>query len=51
MSIQVKLVHLRKKIRANKKKVIDAIIANHSAEICIICGSHEQLTKEHVIPQ
>ncbi|MFH4700011.1 hypothetical protein WKW72_04955 [Vibrio alginolyticus] len=51
MSIQVKLVHLRQKIRANKKKVIDAIIANHSAEICIICGSHEQLTKEHVIPQ
>ena len=51
MSIQLKLVQLRKKIRANKKKVTDAIIANHSADLCIICGSQEQLTKEHVIPQ
>ncbi|EGQ8449451.1 hypothetical protein ACSDVY_002829 [Vibrio alginolyticus] len=51
MSIQLKSVQLRKKIRANKKKVTDAIIANHSADLCIICGSQEQLTKEHVIPQ
>lgn len=51
MSIQLKLIQLRKKIRANKKKVIDAIIADHSAEMCIICGSQEQLNKEHVIPQ
>ncbi|MFA1561372.1 hypothetical protein A6E11_08420 [Aliivibrio fischeri] len=51
MNIQLLLVHLRKKIRANKKKVTDAIITNHSAEICIVCGSREQLTKEHVIPQ
>lgn len=51
MTIQLKLVQLRKKIRVNKKKVTDVIIADHSAEICIICGSQEQLTKEHVIPQ
>lgn len=51
MSIQLRLIKLRKKIRANKIKVIDAIIADHSAEICIICGSQEQLTREHVIPQ
>lgn len=51
MSIQLKLVQLRKKIRANKKKVTDAIIADHSAEMCIICGSQEKLTREHVIPQ
>ncbi|MEZ8130181.1 hypothetical protein [Enterovibrio norvegicus] len=51
MSIQLKLAQLRKKIRANKKKVTDAIIAEHSAEMCIICGSQEQLTREHVIPQ
>lgn len=51
MSIQLKLVQLRKKIRANKKKVTDAIIAEHSAEMCIICGSQDQLTREHVIPQ
>ena len=51
MSIQLKLIQLRKKIRLNKKKVIDAIIADHSAEMCIICGSQEKLTREHVIPQ
>ncbi|EMD78450.1 hypothetical protein C408_3156 [Vibrio diabolicus E0666] len=51
MSVQLKLVQLRKKIRTNRKKVTDTIIANHSAEICIICGTEEQLTKEHVIPQ
>jgi hypothetical protein len=51
MSIQSKLIQFRKKIRANKKKVIDAVIGEHSVEMCIICGSHEQLTREHVIPQ
>tara|TARA_Y100000588_G_C14222744_1_gene911751 strand:- start:916 stop:1683 length:768 start_codon:yes stop_codon:yes gene_type:complete len=51
MSIQLKLVQLRKKIRANKKKVTSAIIDDHSAEMCIICGSQDQLTREHVIPQ
>ncbi|MUK27466.1 hypothetical protein GNP75_15050 [Aliivibrio fischeri] len=43
MNIQLLLVHLRKKIRANKKKVTDAIITNHSAEICIVCGSREHI--------
>ena len=51
MSIQLKLIQFRKKIRKNKKKVIDTIIANHSVDICIICGSPEPLTREHVIPQ
>ncbi|EPW6542199.1 hypothetical protein ACWOJ8_002932 [Vibrio vulnificus] len=51
MSIQLKLIQLRKKIRVNKKKVIDAIIADHLSKICIFCSSQEQLTREHVIPQ
>jgi len=51
MSIQLKLIEFRKKIRANKKKVTDAIIEEHSVEMCIICGSREKLTREHVIPQ
>jgi len=51
MSVYSKLIQLRKKIRVNQKKVIDTIVADHSTQTCIICGSKEQLTKEHVIPQ
>ncbi|MCE7535591.1 HNH endonuclease [Aliivibrio fischeri] len=51
MSINSKLVQLRKKVRLNQKKVIDEIIRDHSTNTCIFCGSSEQLTKEHVIPQ
>ena len=51
MSIQLKLVEFRKKLRENKRRVADSIIADHSAEICIFCGSQDELTREHVIPQ
>jgi len=46
-----KLISLRKKIRQNSKKVIDALIDNHCVKICLICGSTENLTKEHVLPK
>ena len=46
-----KLISLRKKIRQNSKKVIDTLINNHCAKICLICGTTENLTKEHVLPK
>ena len=49
--IDKRLIYLRKKIRNNGKKVIDALIDNHCTEICLICGSNENLTKEHVLPK
>lgn len=51
MSVHIKLIEFRKKIRLNHKRVIDTIIKNHSANICIFCGETENLTREHVIPQ
>jgi hypothetical protein len=51
MSVHIKLIKFRKKIRLNHKKVIDTIITDHSANICIFCGETENLTREHVIPQ
>ena len=51
MDVQAKLIKFRKKIRLNQRDVIDAIIKDHSANICIFCGETENLTREHVIPQ
>lgn len=49
--IDDKLRRLRKTIRSSRKFVVNEIIENHSARICIICGTEEGLTKEHVIPK
>ena len=46
-----RLISLRKKIRQNSKKVIDTLINNHCAKICLICGTTKNLTKEHVLPK
>ncbi|RDI15376.1 hypothetical protein DFO48_101654 [Comamonas sp. AG1104] len=51
MSLFAKLVKFRKKIRINQKRIIETIIKDHSANICIFCGTDDNLTKEHVIPQ
>jgi len=51
MSLFAKLIKFRKKIRANRKRVIDTIVKDHLAQICIFCGETENLTREHVIPQ
>jgi hypothetical protein len=49
--IEQRLIMLRKKIRRNGKRIVDTLIDNHAANICIICGSNKGLTKEHVIPK
>ncbi|MCW8900998.1 MAG: hypothetical protein OQK95_10045, partial [Gammaproteobacteria bacterium] len=51
MSINFKLITFRKNIRNNQKKIIDTLINNHQARLCLFCGSTEELTREHVIPQ
>lgn len=51
MDVNAKLINFRKKIRLNQRNVINAIVKNHSIQICIFCGETENLTKEHVIPQ
>ena len=45
------LIILRKKIRENRKFIIDTILEDHDANICVICGSPDNLTKEHVLPK
>ena len=42
---------LRARIKRSQKKVMDCIIADHNAEICVLCGCAEDITREHVIPQ
>ncbi|WP_350998355.1 MULTISPECIES: hypothetical protein [unclassified Shewanella] len=51
MIINSKLIKFRKKIRSNQKHVIDLIVKDHLAEICVFCGMTDSLTREHVIPQ
>ncbi len=51
MSLCAKLIKFRKKIRKNRTRVLDTIIKDHLAQICIFCGETENLTREHVIPQ
>ena len=51
MSIKLKLIQFRKKIRLNQKKVINGIVKDHSTKNCIFCGDSNLLTREHVIPQ
>nr|WP_319566428.1 hypothetical protein [uncultured Rhodoferax sp.] len=51
MSLFSKLIKFRKKIRENRTMVIDTIVKDHMAQICIFCGETENLTREHVIPQ
>lgn len=49
--IEQRLITLRNKVRPNGKHVIDTLLSDHLANICVICGSSENLTKEHVIPK
>jgi hypothetical protein len=49
--IEQRLITLRKRIRKKGKFVTDNLIKNHNSNICIICGSKNSLTKEHVIPK
>lgn len=51
MKLNQRLVALRKKIRANAKFVINTLIDDHNAQICVFCGSTDDLTKEHILPK
>ena len=51
MSLNEKLIEFRKKIKVHQRMVINSIIEDHSASICVFCGETDSLTKEHVIPQ
>ncbi|HFI1931263.1 TPA: hypothetical protein ACGPMY_001633 [Yersinia enterocolitica] len=42
---------LRNKIKNSQNLVMSKIIADHNAEICVLCGSENEITREHVIPQ
>jgi hypothetical protein len=51
MELNDRLILLRKNIRSNQKKIIDSIISRDKLDICIFCGSPNNLTKEHVMPK
>lgn len=42
---------LRKKIKGSQQLVMDSVIANHNVDMCMLCGSTEDVTREHIIPQ
>lgn len=42
---------LRKKIKQSQRLVMDSVIGNHNVEMCMLCGSTKEITREHVIPQ
>lgn len=42
---------LRKRVKHSQKKVMDCIIVDHNADICVLCGSSDDITREHIIPQ
>ncbi len=61
MIIDFKLKNLRIKVRQNSKQIMDDVLQRHvpkislkdkpKTEICIFCASHDNLTKEHVLPK
>lgn len=51
MELTQRLILLRKNIRANHKRIVDSIISHDKKDICIFCGSANNLTREHVIPK
>jgi hypothetical protein len=61
MSIDLIMRTLRVKIRHSSKKIMDDIIARHvpnvssknksKIEVCVFCGTQNNLTKEHVLPR
>jgi hypothetical protein len=42
---------LRARIKKSQKIVMDIIIKHHQADLCLLCGSEVEITREHVIPQ
>ncbi|MGK4351655.1 hypothetical protein ACSMFN_15430 [Enterobacter sichuanensis] len=46
-----KFSELRSRVLKSQKIVMDRILSDHNADICILCGCENDLTREHVIPQ
>jgi hypothetical protein len=42
---------LRLRIKKSQSIVMDKLIREHNTEICVLCGSESDITREHVIPQ
>lgn len=42
---------LRQRVRQSQKIVMDSIISDHNAEVCVLCGGSNEITREHIIPQ
>ncbi|WP_348810616.1 hypothetical protein [Flavobacterium maritimum] len=61
MNIDFGMKTVRVKIRQSSKKIMDDVVARHlpnvssnnksKVEICVFCGTQENLTKEHVLPR
>ena len=52
MNFERRFELLQKKIQNNSTEVIDQLIQkNGNKDLCIFCGSKQDLTKEHVLPQ
>jgi hypothetical protein len=51
MKLEKLLIELRKKIRKNQSKIISSLKEKHTCNICIFCGTKNNLTKEHILPQ
>jgi len=51
MKLQNRLISFRKYIRVNQKLIIDSFQENHNSNICVFCGTKDNLTREHILPQ
>jgi hypothetical protein len=51
MELNERLIILRKNIRSGHKRITDSIISLDKKDICIFCGTRNNLTKEHVMPK
>lgn len=52
MDLENRLELLREKVKNNSADIIDQLIPkNGNKDLCIFCGSREDLTKEHVLPK
>lgn len=51
MNLENRLIHFRKNIRNNQCNIVDTLKVNHNSSLCIFCGTKNDLTKEHILPQ
>jgi len=51
MNLIDRLILFRKNIRDNHREIINSLKTNHNLDLCIFCGTKNNLTKEHILPQ